>query len=274
LQSNGGLEELSAMRVQLIVLAIAVATASAFQIPLAHHRVVENEWSLQQQRLSPSTPHTIIFVLHNNPAAVANLSDLVAQVSDPASPSYGKYWSLDQVADAFSPPASAVEEAVAWARVALAPADVRVTLSRDFIAIDTTVGAIERALSCTMHAYRHTARGIKRVRTRDPVHLPPPVAAHVHLVLGLTDFLSPPKPRRMYDSLLTPQALSGSDAAVNETAPSVGPRDVWAAYSIDYAGSPLSSVAVSAFEEQCVERHDAFLLLAFCEHFRKVHQRR
>jgi subtilase family serine protease len=238
------------MRVQLLIFLIATAAASAFQLPRAHHRVVENEWRQQQQRLPSSTPHTIILVLHNNPSAVESLGDLVARVSNPSSPSYGKYWSLEQVAHTFAPAASTVEQVVAWARDALAPADVRVTLSRDFVTIDTTVGAIEHALSCTMHAFHHKTRGILRIRTRDPARLPLPIAAHVHVVLGLSDFLSPPKPRRMYDSLLTPPPLPGSDAAANETAPSVGPRDVWAAYNIDYAGSPLSSVAVSAFEEQ------------------------
>jgi subtilase family serine protease len=243
-----------AMRFQLLIFFIATAAASAFQLPLAHHRVVENEWRQQQQRLSSSTPHTIILVLHNNPSAVESLSDLVARVSNPSSPSYGEYWSLEQVAQTFAPAASIVEEVVAWARDILAPADVRVSLSRDFITIGTTVGAIERALSCTMHAFHHKTRGILRIRTRDTVRLPLPIAAHVHVVLGISDFLSPPKHRRIYDSLLTPPPLPGSDAAANETAPSVGPRDVWAAYNIDYAGSPLSSVAVSAFEEQYAVR--------------------
>ena len=238
----------------LFVLVIAAAAAAAavaapFQLPLAHHLVLENEWSQQQQRLPSSTPHSITLVLHNNPDAVDHLSDLVAKVSTPSSLLYGKYWSLQQLADTFAPPAPTVQQIVAWARDTLAPADVRVTLSRDFISIDTTVGAIERALSCTLHAFRHKKRGVVRIRTRDVVHLPPAIAPHVHVVLGLSDFLSPPKPRRMYDSL-APHPLSAAAADANETAPSVGPRDVWAAYNIDYAGSPLSSVAVSAFEEQ------------------------
>jgi hypothetical protein len=245
------------MRTPLLILALATA-AAAFQLPVAHHLVVENEWR-RLQRLPSSTPHTITFVLHNSPSAVRHLSDLVAQVSTPSSPSYGKYWSLQQIADTFAPPPSVVEEIAAWARDALAPADVRLTMSRDFITVGTTVGAIERAFSCTLHAFYHKARSVMRIRTRDIVHLPLAIAPHVHVVLGLTDFLSPPKPRRMYDSLAAPPFLSpGADA--NETAPSVGPRDVWAAYNIDYQGSPLSSVAVSAFEEQCASRTDS----SFC----------
>jgi tripeptidyl-peptidase-1 len=247
------------MRINLFILVIAAAAAAAavaapyYQLPLAHHIVVENEWSQQQQRLPSSTPHSITLVLHNNPTAVDQLSDLVAQVSTPSSLLYGKYWSLQRVADTFAPPAPTVQQIVAWAHDAFAPADVHVTLSRDFISIDTTVGAIERALSCTLHAFHHKTRGVMRIRTRDVVHLPPAIAPHVHVVLGLSDFLSPPKPRRIYDSL-APHPLSASYADANDTAPSVGPRDVWAAYNIDYAGSPLSSVAVSAFEEQYCSR--------------------
>ena len=245
------------MRAPLLILALATAVA-AFQLPVAHHLVVENEWR-RQQRLPSSTPHTLTFVLHNSPSAVNRLSDLVAQVSTPSSPSYGKYWNLQQIADTFAPPPSVVDEIVAWARDVLAPAEVRFTVSRDFITIDTTVGAIERAFSCTMHAFFHKTRSVMRIRTRDIVHLPLAIAPHVHVVLGLSDFLSPPKPRRMYNSLATPPFLApGADA--NETAPSVGPRDVWAAYNIDHQGSPLSSVAVSAFEEQ----YAAQLFKFFC----------
>jgi subtilase family serine protease len=238
------------MRSRLFILVLVAAVATAFHLPLAHRRVVEREWVQQQNRLPSSTPHSITLLLHNNPSAVAELSDLVARVSTPSSPSYGKYWDLQQVADTFAPAPSVLQDVVAWAREALDPTDVRVTLSRDFVSIDTTVGAIERALSCTMHAFHHRTRRIVRTRTRDAVQLPARIAPHVHLVLGLSDFLSPPKPRRFYDSLPRPASSAASGAAVNETAPSVGPRDVWAAYSIDYAGSPLSSVAVSAFEEQ------------------------
>ncbi len=234
----------------IVLIVAAASAAAAFQLPLAHNRVVENEWSQQQQRLSPATPHTITLLLHNSPSAVHQLSDLVSQVSSPSSPSYGKYWSLPRIADTFGPSPSIVEEIVAWARNTLTPADVRVTMSRDFVTIDTTVGDIERVFSCSMHAFHHRIRGVVRIRTRDITHLPPAIAPHVHVVLGLSDFLSPPKPRRIYDSLSTP-SFPGEGADANETAPSVGPRDVWASYNIDYAGSPLSSVAVSAFEEQC-----------------------
>ena len=225
----------------------AAVSAAAFELPLAHDVVVKNEWRQQNQRLPSSTPHTITLVLHNNPSAVDHLSDLVAQVSTPSSPLYGKYWSLQQIADTFAPPSTTVDEIVAWARDAFSPADVHITLSRDFVTIRTTVGAIERTLSCTMHAFHHKSRAIMRIRTRDIVRLPPTIAPHVHVVLGLSDFLSPPKPRQIY-SLASP--FLGAGMTVNETAPSVGPRDVWAAYNIDYSGSPLSSVAVSAFEEQ------------------------
>jgi subtilase family serine protease len=260
------------MRAQLFIAFVttaAAASAAAFELPLAHDNVVKNEWRQQHQRLPPSTPHTITLVLHNNPSAVDRLSDLVAQVSTPSSSSYGKYWSLQQIADTFAPPSTTVDEIVAWARDALSPADVSVTLSRDFVTIRTTVGAIERALSCTMHSFQHKSRAITRIRTRNTVRLPPSIAAHVHVVLGLSDFLSPPRLRRIYDSLASP--FLQVDNTANETAPSVGPRDVWAAYNIDYAGSPLSSVAVSAFEEQYGPVVSPHLFLQLGS---KVHQRR
>jgi hypothetical protein len=264
------------MRAQLFIVVLSAAaalTAAAFELPLAHDIVVKNEWRRQHQRLLSSTPHTITLVLHNNPSAVDRLSDLVAQVSTPSSPSYGKYWSLQQITETFAPPSTTVDEIVAWARDALSPSQVHVTLSRDFISIHTTVGAIERALSCTMHAFYHKSRAIMRIRTRDIVRLPPSIAPHVHVVLGLSDFLSPPKPRRIYDSLASP--FLGADNIANESAPSVGPRDVWAAYNIDYSGSPLSSVAVSAFEEQ----YGCLVVLVLFYHIfsnwgSKVHKRR
>lgn len=232
-------------------LAACAAVTLAFEVPLASTRRVKKEWRVANYNLDSNTPISFTLVLHGQNMEV--LDDHVRTVSDPASESYGKYWSLQQVAEKFGAHPDAVAAVVAWAGESLHATHIAVTKARDFVDITTTVGQLQRVLQCQFQLFKHGTQGdITRIRTQSKITLPSAISSHVRLALGLTDFLSPPRQRRMYDSLTSASSTSGDE----DVAPVVGPRDVWDAYNIRYTGSKKSTVAVSAFEGQYISDSD------------------
>ncbi len=99
---------------------------------------------------------------------VHGLEAIVAAVSDPDSPSYGQYLSLDEVAARYGPSPDAVDAVVAYFMHAGAE-EVSVTASRDFLRVHMSVRALSSATSATFHAFTHAASSRRIVRTLDNV---------------------------------------------------------------------------------------------------------
>lgn len=137
-----------------------------------------------------------VSVAINQPGA-AVMSTTCAQVSDPASESYGQYLSLLEVADMLGagPNLATVTE---WLR-GVGADNIVPTATLDFVTADFTVTEAEAAFGVRLHEYHlQTPAPPRRAAHQDTVAcfrseapitgIPPRVAAAVDVVLGITDF--------------------------------------------------------------------------------------
>jgi subtilase family serine protease len=139
----------------------------------------------------------------------AELDSLIAQIADPASPSYHHFLTADQFAARFSPTQQDYQAVIDFAQ----QNGLTVTgthSNRSVLAITGDTNAIEKAFSVKMKVYSHPVRGEFYAPDREPT-----VTANVTVldVSGLDNF-TPPQPMS-----LTTRALNAAAPNVTGTGP-------------------------------------------------------
>mmetsp|Transcript_18166 Transcript_18166/g.29846 ORF Transcript_18166/g.29846 Transcript_18166/m.29846 type:complete len:597 (+) Transcript_18166:186-1976(+) len=106
-------------------------------------------------------------------------------VSDPDSPMYGQYMTLDQVTALVSEPTStaAVYE---WLRSNVPDAEFHIVANQDFVRVGLRVGQAEQLLQTSFHEYEHTS-GIKINRALQ-YSVPNFIASHLDFIGGVRGF--------------------------------------------------------------------------------------
>ncbi|XP_038626416.1 tripeptidyl-peptidase 1 [Tachyglossus aculeatus] len=138
-------------------------------------------------RLGPEEPVVLTFALKQQ--KLDQLKELVLAVSNPTSPHYGKYLTLDEVATLVRPSVLTLRTVNKWL-VAAGARDCRTVATQDFLECRFTAGLAEQLLAGA-EFHRYEAGGQRLVRSPRPYRLPESLAPHVDFVGGLHRFPSP-----------------------------------------------------------------------------------
>ncbi|XP_028908370.1 tripeptidyl-peptidase 1 [Ornithorhynchus anatinus] len=138
-------------------------------------------------RLGPEEPVVLTFALKQR--NLDRLEELVLAVSNPTSPRYGKYLTLDEVATLVRPSGLTLSTVHKWLGAAGAR-DCQTVATQDFLECRFTAGLAEQLLAGA-EFHRYEAGGQRLVRSPRPYRLPEPLAPHVDFVGGLHRFPSP-----------------------------------------------------------------------------------
>lgn len=137
-------------------------------------------------RVDPEEELSLTFALRQQ--NVKRLSELVQAVSDPGSPRYGKYLTLEDVAELVRPSALTLHTVHKWLLAAGAQKCDSVT-TQDFLTCWLSVRQAELLLSgAEFHRYVGGPAETHVVRSPHPYRLPQALAPHVDFVAGLHRF--------------------------------------------------------------------------------------
>lgn len=133
---------------------------------------------------------------------VQELEKQLFAVSDPRSSLYGKHWTLNEIYDLIAPPSS-VTQAVINFLLASGVEPQNIINRRDALNVKAPVQVVERIFKCKLHAFRKIAGSAGRqpvsVAALGPWSLPKSIAAHVDMVVGISDFPIPKRLRPTFD---------------------------------------------------------------------------
>eukprot|EP01094_Clydonella_sp_ATCC50884_P021856 TRINITY_DN48_c0_g1_i1.p2 TRINITY_DN48_c0_g1~~TRINITY_DN48_c0_g1_i1.p2 ORF type:complete len:573 (+),score=234.19 TRINITY_DN48_c0_g1_i1:107-1720(+) len=119
------------------------------------------------------------------------LEQLFWDVSNPESPKYGQYLTVDEITDIIAPRDESVEAVQEWVREHNGY-NARLTLNRDFLKVEMSLLDIQNMLNVTFLRYIHPHR--RALATLDAYSVPAELAEHVDMisyVTGLPDIHLP-----------------------------------------------------------------------------------
>ncbi|XP_051843582.1 tripeptidyl-peptidase 1 [Antechinus flavipes] len=203
-------------------------------------------------RVGPTESLSLTFALRQQ--NLQQLQKLVHDVSDPGSPRYGKYLSLEDVAALVRPSTLTLSTVQKWL-LAVGVQDCQTVITEDFLTCQMTVQQAEQLLpGAEFHRFVGRLGGGRVVRSPRPYSLPGALAAHVDFVGGLHRFpRASSLQQRPGPKLELEESLSlhmGVTPAVIRERYNLTAQDVG-------AGSPNNSQACAQFLEQYF--HDADL---------------
>ncbi|KAI0256021.1 subtilisin-like protein [Lactifluus subvellereus] len=84
------------------------------------------------------------------------LEKLLMSIAHPESPTYGQYWSPEQIADYFAPSEASISSAKSWlSDTGFHPDRIRVSPSKGWIDVNATVAEVEHLLDAEYYVYTH-----------------------------------------------------------------------------------------------------------------------
>ncbi|KAJ5618801.1 subtilisin-like protein [Penicillium lagena] len=108
--------------------------------------------------------------------------DYLMEVSHPDSPSYGQYWSADEVHEAFSPSQDAVDSVRGWLVAAgIHPSRIVHSDNKGWLAFDAYAHEAEKLMMTEFHEHTHSSTGGMRVGC-DEYHVPEYLQHHVDYI--------------------------------------------------------------------------------------------
>lgn len=146
-------------------------------------------------RVDPEEELSLTFALKQQ--NLDRLSELVQAVSDPSSPRYGKYLTLEDVAELVQPSPLTLRTVQKWL-LAAGARDCHSVTTQDFLTCWLSVRQAELLLpGAEFHRYVGGPAKTHIIRSPHPYQLPQALAPHVDLVAGLHRFppLSSPRQR-------------------------------------------------------------------------------
>lgn len=160
----------------LCVLQLAVASKVVHE-----RRTVSptSKFTLERRAPADRTITLRVYLKQNN---LHRLDDFLYEVSDPASKSYGKHWSPEEVKSTFMPSAEAHESVVTWLHSEIDDPRIVMAPSGSHLTVPLSVAEAERLLDTKYNIFTH-ADGSQHVAC-DHYSLPSHVREHV-------DFLTP-----------------------------------------------------------------------------------
>eukprot|EP00771_Trimastix_marina_P004212 gnl/Trimastix_PCT/959.p2 GENE.gnl/Trimastix_PCT/959~~gnl/Trimastix_PCT/959.p2 ORF type:complete len:569 (-),score=176.49 gnl/Trimastix_PCT/959:702-2207(-) len=173
------------------------------------------------------------------------LEQRVWAVSDPESPEYGQYWTLEELASVVSPPTEHLSRVMDWIHQH-GIFSYEISATRDSIVVHTDVATAEALLSTAYHVYR---RGDAQVLRTPRYAVPEEIAEVVELIGGTVRL---PGPGRV--DAPEPRATGMPDPPLPGA---TTPKVIRARYNVDAAGEePRNLQAVASFLEQYIDPED------------------
>lgn len=169
------------------------------------------------------------------------LEERLWKVSDPDSPEYGNYMTLDELADFIQPEPEKLEILNEWlASYGILHYDT--VRTGDFIEVDAPVSVVEKMLRVRIDEFVHEETHTRILRSVVPYSIPRQLAEIVDIVFGVTSFPA----RRIH--LQTHQVVPRQ---------SVTPRLIQSTFNINMTGSNKKNIqAVAQFLEQYYNPND------------------
>eukprot|EP00003_Mantamonas_plastica_P016728 TRINITY_DN2797_c0_g1_i1.p1 TRINITY_DN2797_c0_g1~~TRINITY_DN2797_c0_g1_i1.p1 ORF type:complete len:577 (-),score=172.75 TRINITY_DN2797_c0_g1_i1:76-1806(-) len=178
------------------------------------------------------------------------LKNLVDEISDPFSPTYGDYLSVDQLIRLTSAPETTIAAVSEWLSefVSTSERNQRINLvdTGDVFHVKLPVHAVEKMLQTQYFVYQHKDTGMQVVRGSNTYSVPVEVAKHIKFVGGVHRFPRHPRPQEEIAEL--------TDSTVQTT-----PQVIWERYNVSYTPQDLQpgySQCVVSFLGQFINATD------------------
>ncbi|KAJ7463327.1 subtilisin-like protein [Mycena latifolia] len=182
------------MRTTLVSLALLAPPALAVLHEKRDH--IPDGWSHHSRYPADAALPLRIGLVQPNLDAI---DTLLNEVSQPDSPSYGKHWTAQQVAEKFAPSAETVDAVVDWlVDSGIEKERMRVTGSRIWIELNSTVAEAEKLLNAEYNVYEHSSGKkhvgeslflfLSRIPPCTEYHVPEHVQRHVDLITPTVHF--------------------------------------------------------------------------------------
>jgi len=163
-------------------LLLLIGVVSAVQsVPQTHGR-----WTLVSD-VAPSEWLTLHVLLRHPAGAVETLKRTAEAVANPDSATYGQHMTSPQLAALMAPPEAAQRAVVAFLEQRVKAVDVAFVAHRDALVCRVPRALAEKAFGVEMRVWRNE-RGRRITRSHAAHTVPAEIAAHVDLILGLSDF--------------------------------------------------------------------------------------
>ncbi|KAF7172400.1 hypothetical protein CNMCM6106_006590 [Aspergillus hiratsukae] len=108
--------------------------------------------------------------------------DLLMEVSDPDSPRYGQYFSVEEVHDLFAPSQETVDQVRTWLESEGISADrISQSANKQWLQVDVRVQEAERLLRTNYFLYEHAGTGKSHIACRE-YHVPQSVQRHIDYI--------------------------------------------------------------------------------------------
>ncbi|KAI0256020.1 subtilisin-like protein [Lactifluus subvellereus] len=140
------------------------------------------------------------------------LEKLLMSIAHPESPTYGQYWSPEQIADYFAPSEASISSVKSWlSDTGFHPDRIRVSPSKGWIDVNATVAEIEHLLDAEYYVYTHPS-GHEQTSC-ESYSVPDYIREHVELIKPTVHFVhhlpDAPSSLRKRDKLGAPDSIHG-----------------------------------------------------------------
>lgn len=133
------------------------------------------------------------FQIFLTPSNVSTLPDLIKSVSYPTSPSYGAYFSLEQLAQVVAPSTQAIQTVQTWLENIKA-SSIEWIPTKDAVIVTAPAELIEKELQVELKLFKNTnSKGQTKVvrRSEEPYTIPAHLTEYIQLIRGISDFPLP-----------------------------------------------------------------------------------
>ena len=285
----------------LVLLPGVAAASSAFRLPtqkqaLEHanqprtrlepdvpdHAFGQARHFVREGRVTPTDMLRLQIVLRHDPAAVAALESTLLAVSDPQTPRYGQYLSINDITNMVGPDPSHAEAVRALLLAySIPPTHVEVNKNRDIITVRLPATLAEEIFQTKLFRFRHTGKiEASFIRAHAPYSLPASIAPVVAYVSELIRFPAirdlPFVPVPDADSATAATAAKSDDpssdaafqACGRDCAGYVTPQVLSERYNLPTTLSDPcasnNSIALAEFQFQYYDRRDLIIFANTC----------
>ncbi|KAK6354539.1 hypothetical protein TWF696_003682 [Orbilia brochopaga] len=154
--------------------------------------------------------------------------DLLMEISDPASPKYGKHLSDHEVIEMFAPSEESKDAVLKWLHsFGISPERISISRNKQWIQFDARVVEAEALLHTTYHIYEHEPSGRINIAC-DQYHVPEHVKQHIdYITPGIKLFhlsgpLSPEREEKRKKRAAQPEPRAASEKASKSSSDHIG----------------------------------------------------
>ena len=174
----------------LSLLLLLVASISAEElVKLGHDKYLdaksEKGWK-KLNRVEPDKKLHLTFAIKQQ--HIDNLADLAKEISNPKSPFYGRYMTMEQINEFAAPASEAVNKVKKWLR-SHNVTDCTLTLSKDFMNCAMSCSTAEKLLpGAVFHYYMNPKVSESVIRSTSSYYVPVSVSKYLDFVWGIHRF--------------------------------------------------------------------------------------